>query len=95
MDANLTQSLEMDSREFQNMIRSALSEAVKSMPEAKVPSWMEATAEFIRMRPLTSLLIALLVILVISAIIRELICAYLKTNEILSRLNRIEEKIKK
>jgi hypothetical protein len=40
------------------------------------------------------LIAALVVIFLVTAIIRELICGYLKTNEILVRLRRLEEKIK-
>ena len=94
MNGNLTQSLETDSKEIQNMIGQVVSEAMKTLPWPKMPSWMEAMGAFIRIHPWIALLIAFLVILAISAIVREVICSYLKTNEILARLRRIEEKIK-
>lgn len=94
MNENLTQTLEADSHEIQNMIGQTVAEAIKSLPRPQMPPWMESLGDFIQMHPWTSLLIALLIIILISVIIREIICSYLKTNEILHRLKKIEEKFK-
>jgi|GEM_PF-1003009 len=86
-------ALMSDSQEIQNMIAQAFSEASKALPNPKMPSWVEAAAKFIEIHPWISLLAALGVILLITVIIRELICSYLKTNEITVRLRKIEEKL--
>ena len=94
MNENLTQPLAADSREMQNMIVQAMSETIKSLPKPKVPSWMEGAVEFVKIHPWVSLIIVFAVIFIISAIIREILCSYFKTNEVLERLKRIEEKLK-
>ncbi|MEK7849503.1 MAG: hypothetical protein AAB213_01585 [Candidatus Omnitrophota bacterium] len=94
MDGNATQQLQIDSSEMQQTISRVMSEAIRSLPRPKVPLWMEAIVDFIKFHPWLSLLIFIFVIFVISAIIREVICSYLKTNDILIRLKRIEEKLK-
>ena len=94
MDNNATQQLQIDSSEMQQAISQVMSEAIKSLPRPKVPQWMEAIADFVKFHPWLSLLIFIFVMLVISAIIREVICSYLKTSDILIRLKRLEEKLK-
>ena len=94
MDASPNQQLQVDSQEIRNAMTQAMSDAIKALPRPQVPSWMEAGFEFIKAHPWLSLSIAFLVIFVITAIIREIICSYLKTNEILARLRAIEEKMK-
>ncbi|MFH0940552.1 MAG: hypothetical protein V1840_01705 [Candidatus Omnitrophota bacterium] len=94
MDSNTTQQLQIDSSEMQQAITQVFSEAIKALPRPKVPLWMEAIVDFIKFHPWFSLFILIFATLVISAIIREVICSYLKTNDILMRLKRIEEKLK-
>ena len=94
MDASPNQQLQVDSQEIRNAMSQAISDAIKALPRPQVPSWMETWIEFIKLHPLISLLIAFLVIFILTAIIREIICSYLKTNEILVRLRSIEEKMK-
>jgi len=79
---------------MQQAISQVMSEAIKVLPRPKVPQWMETIANFVKFHPWLSLPIFIFIILVISAIIREVICSYLKTNDILIRLKRIEEKLK-
>jgi type II secretory pathway component PulF len=79
---------------MQQAISQFMAEAIKALPRPKVPHWMEAIADFVKFHPWFSLFIFIFVMLVISAIIREVICSYLKTNDILIRLKRIEEKLK-
>jgi hypothetical protein len=93
MSVNPTQPLQADSQEIQNMIGQVMAEATKSLPKPQVPSWMETWIEFIKVHPWTALLVALLVMVIIFAVIREMICVYLKTNEILARLKKIEERL--
>ena len=94
MDTNSTASLMADTQEAQNMITQAISEAVKAFPRPKLPSWMEVAAEFIKVHPWISLGVVVVIISLISMIIREILCSYFKTNEILTRLKKIEEKLK-
>jgi len=89
MNGNLTQPLLSDAQDMQGIIAQAL----KAMPKPAMPSWMETLAAFVRLHPWISLLVFLAVVLVISAVVREIICSYLKTSEILVRLKRLEEKI--
>lgn len=91
---NLSQPFGITPEEYQNLVRQSLSDAFNSLPSPAVPSWLESAAEFIKAHPWLSLGVALLVLLIISAIIRELICSYLKTNEILARVKKLEEKSK-
>lgn len=91
---NMTQELQVDSQEIQNMMVQAVNEAIKSLPKPKMPSWMETAVDFIVMHPWIALFILLGVATVISAVIREIICSYLKTNDILARLKRVEDKLK-
>jgi hypothetical protein len=86
-------ALMSDSQEIQNMIAQVFSQASKALPNPKMPSWVEAAAKFIEVHPWISLIVALGVILLVTVIIRELICSYLKTNEVMARLKRIEEKL--
>ena len=95
MDAsNMTQQMQVDSQELRNEVFQAMKEAGLGLPGGKVPSWLESLADFIKLHPWISLGIALFVIFLISAIIREILCSYFKTNEILMRLKRLEEKLK-
>lgn len=94
MDTSPNQQLLADSQEIRNAMTQTMSDAIKALPRPQVPSWMEAWFEFIKLHPWLSLSIAFLAIFVITAIIREIICSYLKTNEILVRLSAIEEKLK-
>jgi len=55
---------------------------------------MQSAGDFTQLHPWLSFAILSFAILIISAIIREIICSYFKTNDILIRLNRIEEKLK-
>ncbi len=95
MENNMTQQLQSDSVEMQNMFKNVVTETFKALPRPKVPAWLESTGEFIKVHPWISLAIVLFVLLVISSIIREIICSYFKVNEILSRLKRIEEKLER
>lgn len=94
MDGNGTQQLPLDSQEVQQVMGQVLGEAIKSISRPKVPLWLEAVLDFVRIHPWVSLFILLGAMAVIFAIIREMICSYLKTNEILVRLKRLEEKTK-
>lgn len=94
MDTNLTQQMEMDSGEIRNMVSQVMSEALKAMPRPEVPSWLEGLGAYVRMHPWISLFIVLGIVLVVSAVIREILCSYFKTNEILARLKRLEERCK-
>jgi len=94
MNGNTTQQLQIDSAEMQKAITQVMTDAIKSMPKPKVPHWMEAIVDFIKFHPWLSLLILICAIFFVSAVIREIICSYLKTNDILIRLKRIEENMK-
>jgi uncharacterized membrane protein YdfJ with MMPL/SSD domain len=78
-----------DSEAFRNAVIEAFTQASQRIQR---PSWMDAWGQFIRQHPWISLAAAFLVIFLLTAIIRELICGYLKTNEILARLKRLEDK---
>jgi len=93
VDANLTQPLLTDSQEMQKAVMQVMADAVKNFPRPKVPSWMESLTDYVKFHPLTSLLIFLLFIIIFSLVIREILCSYLKTNEILARLKKLEEKL--
>lgn len=84
----------LDASEIQEIVKQGVKEAIKTLPKPQVPSWLDSSIEFLKTHPLTSILIVVLIILVISIIIRELICIYLKNNEILARIKRIEEKLR-
>jgi len=94
MDSNTTQQLQIDSTQMQQAITQVMTDAIKSMPRPKVPHWMQSAGDFTQLHPWLSFAILSFAILIISAIIREIICSYFKTNDILIRLNRIEEKLK-
>lgn len=91
MVGNPEKALMSDSQEIQNMIAQVFSEASKALPNPKMPSWVEATVKFIEVHPWISLIAALGVILLVTVIIRELICSYLKTNEIAIRLKKLKK----
>ncbi len=80
-----------DSEVFRNAVIEAFTQASQHLQR---PSWVDAWGQFIRQHPWISLGAAFLVIFLLTAFIRELICGYLKTNEILVRLRRLEEKFK-
>ncbi|QAT17693.1 hypothetical protein BU251_08150 [Candidatus Velamenicoccus archaeovorus] len=80
-----------DSEAFRNALIEAFTQASQRIQR---PSWMDAWGQFIRQHPWISLGVAFFVIFLLTAFIRELICGYLKTNEILARLKRLEDKIK-
>ncbi len=90
----MTQDINIDSQEFRNAVADVMNQALKSVPKPKVPSWVEAMVEFIKLHPWISLFVLLAVLAVISAIVRELLCSYLKTNDILARLKKIEQVLK-
>lgn len=94
MDTNLTQGLGADAQEMRAAISQAMAEAVRAIPKPRVPSWLEVWIDFVKAHPWISLGVVLVALALISLIIREIICSYLKTNEVLSRLKRIEEKLK-
>jgi hypothetical protein len=94
MDTNMTQQIQMDSQEFKNAIIQMMRDTVKTLPQEKVPAWIGSLVDLIKGHPWISLGIALFVVFLISAIIREILCSYFKTNQILARLKRLEEKIK-
>ena len=93
MDGNSTQQLQIDSQELQNAMTQAMREAIKALPRPQVPSWLETWVDFVRLHPLISLVLVLSIALIISMVIREIICSYVKTNDILARLRRIEQKL--
>lgn len=93
MNENLTPSLPMDSQEVQKMMQQVLLQTFQSLPKPKFPSWLEGIIAYIQSHPLESLFFFVLALLFISAIVREVVCSYLKTNEILSRLKKIEKKL--
>lgn len=94
MDADLTQTLEMDSAEMRNMVSQVMSEALKAIPRPEVPSWVESLGQYVQLHPWISLFVVLGIVLVVSAVVREILCSYFKTNEILARLKRLEERSK-
>ncbi len=94
MENNLTQGLVLDSRQIQDMVMQAMKEALKAMPKPVAPSWLDSTIEFYKGHPFISLIMVVAIILLICLIIRELICSYLKTNEILKRLKQLEDRFK-
>lgn len=87
----MNETIAFDPQEYQNMVFSTVQQAFKS----HAPSWLESLVTYIQMHPWISIGVVFIVILVISAIVREVLCHYLKTNEILRRLKALEEKIKK
>ena len=93
MDGNLTQPLLTDTQEMRNAVMQVMADAIKNLPRPQMPSWMQALADHVKLHPLTSFLIFLLFLIVLFLIIREVVCSYLKTNEILERLKRLEEKL--
>lgn len=94
MDTNPTQSLEMDSGEIRNMVSQVMGEALRSIPKPEMPSWVESLGQYVQLHPWISLFVVLGIVLVISAVVREILCSYFKTNEILARLKRLEERCK-
>ena len=95
MDGNLTQNLTTDSLQYQAVLNQFVSEAVKALPRPNTPSWLQQIFDNTKDHPWVSLGIVFLVLLVITIIIREIICSYLKTNEIISRLKKLEDKMNK
>ena len=93
MNENLPPSFEMNSQEYQNLFREALGQTLQSLPKPKVPSWMDSLLGYVQAHPWISLLVFLFIVLVISAVIREILCSYFKSNEILARLRKIEQRL--
>ncbi len=94
MQHNLTQSLATDSESLEQILSEAMAIASKSLPNAEIPSWLEVAGNFVKIHPWLSLVSAVLILLLISLVIREFSCSYFKTNEILTRLKKIEEKVR-
>ena len=94
MDNNFAQNVTLDAKEIQGIITQTVNEAVKAFPKPQIPSWFDRIIDFFKTNPLTFFLIVVLVILAISVIVRELVCMYFKTNELLARIKRIEERLK-
>ena len=87
----MNETVAFDPQQYQNVLIQSIQQAFKS----HAPSWLESLVAFIQYHPWISAGIAVAVLLIISAIIREILCQYLKTSEILARLKRVEEKIGK
>lgn len=83
-------AVDLSSQEFQEALRQSLGDVLKTLPAPQAPSWLETTFEFIKAYPWTAFWLALLFIVLVSILIREMICSYFKTNEILARLKRLE-----
>lgn len=92
MNTTLTNSLPLSEQDLANIFKQALTEGVKSMPKPELPSWIQGIGDFIKMHPGMFTLIVIAALSICFFIVRELVCSYLKTNEILARLKRIEEK---
>ena len=87
----MNETVAFDPQEYQNIIFSSVQQAFKS----HAPTWLESLVTFIQQHPWISIGIAFIIILIISAIVREVLCHYFKINEILARLARLEKEIKK
>lgn len=86
-------ALSQESFQFRNEIFKVFTEAVRAN-QPQIPGWVQGFFKAVQEHPLVFLAGACLVIFLIVFITRELICGYLKTNEILNRLKKIEEKLK-
>ena len=93
MNEAVGKALSSDSQEIQNMLTQAVAEATKMLTKPQMPSWMQQASRFIESHPWISLFVALGIIFLVTIIIRELICGYLKTNEIIDKINKIEAKL--
>lgn len=91
MNTTLTNSLPLSEQDLANIFKQALAEGVKSMPKPELPSWIQGIGDFIKIHPGMFTLIIAAILVICFFIVRELICSYLKTNEILARLKKIEE----
>ncbi|HAJ56396.1 MAG TPA: hypothetical protein DCL35_01355 [Candidatus Omnitrophica bacterium] len=95
MDSDISQQMQLDSSEVRDMMAQAMNEAIRALPKPKLPSWVEAAADFAKFHPWVSLFLLLGVIVLISAVIREVLCSYFKTNDILARLKKVEDELRK
>ena len=93
MSADSLDSLGQESLQFRNEIVRAFADAVRSN-QPQVPGWVGSFFRAAHDHPLVFLAGACAVVFLGIVITRELICGYLKTNEILDRLRKIEEKLK-
>jgi hypothetical protein len=91
---NVSYPYAMNSSEAQKMMSDMMAAAFRDMPKPEVPGWLEALGNFITLHPVVALLVVVVAAALISLVIRELVCFYFKTNDILRRLKRLEEKIK-
>ncbi len=91
MNTTLTDSLPLSEQELADIFKQALAEGMKSIPKPELPSWIEKIGSFIKIHPGVFTLIIVLILVVCFLIVREFVCSYLKTNEILARLKKIEE----
>ncbi|MFA5039455.1 MAG: hypothetical protein WC732_07220 [Candidatus Omnitrophota bacterium] len=88
-------SISQETTEFRNEVFKALSEATSygKYDQPLIP-WFEGISQSVRQHPWLFLAGAFVVIFLAVFLTRELICGYLKTNEILSRLKKLEERLK-
>ena len=66
----------------------------KSMQQQKLPAWIEEIVRWVNSNPWGTAVVVMLGMAVVVLIIRELICFYMKTNQILFRLGRVEEELR-
>jgi hypothetical protein len=87
----MNETVGFDPLEYQNIILQSIHESFK----AHAPTWLESLVAFVQNHPWVTIGLVLGVALIISAIVREILCQYFKTNEILARLARLEKAIKR
>ena len=92
MNENLTNVLGADAELFQNTISQAMAQALRTLPDKQASSWIGKLTDFINGQPILFLTIAVVVLVVLFAIIREALCSYFKINEVLARLKKLEDK---
>ncbi|MFH1692018.1 MAG: hypothetical protein ABIC68_05575 [Candidatus Omnitrophota bacterium] len=93
MDTSLPYDTPLNEQEIANVFTRVFAESLKSVPKPEMPAWMQALGELIKAHPWVFSGIVVLILLVCFFIVRELICSYFKTNEILERLKSIEKRI--
>lgn len=93
MNSNLTQQLQLDQAQIQKIYWDTLNDAIKAAYRPKEMSWFQTVGSFINSHPLVFFASLILVALLIFLITREIVCTYFKTNEILSRVKRLEERL--